>query len=169
MRRCILRRRSVRPVIRQGKLDTRASSLHSLFDRRTESGRGGFDRCAVHAAAPDILNSLSLSFLLPLSFSFLFWFPGMRETLTPSFVSPVSRADFGRTGRTAAETKILPFNDLLIVSHDDIKRRSRVRSAGLRSVPLRPSQSGSEPGPSSRRLEVLTGFSSDQESGSSFG
>ena len=90
----------------------------------------------------------------PASFSFLFWFPGMRETLTPSFVSQVAVGrPFGQANfevRRTAETKILPFNELLIVSHDDIKRRSRVRSVSRR------------PGPSSRSSEVL----GDQDSGS---
>ena len=57
-------------MIRQGKLDTRASflsllPLHSLFDEASDDG--GFDRCAVHAA-PDIFESVVLCLFLSSQF-----------------------------------------------------------------------------------------------------
>ena len=69
-------------------------------------------------------------FSYPPSFPFLVRFPGMRETLTPLCLGSSGRGR--RTGELRGTSerrpKILPFNELLIVSHDDIKRRSRVQS-----------------------------------------
>ena len=97
-------------------------------------------------------------FSYPPSFPFLVRFPGMRETLTPLCLGSSGRGR--RTGELRGTSerrpKILPFNELLIVSHDDIKRRSRVqsRSRVSRSV---------SPGPSSWSSEVLPEFSIDQD------
>ena len=68
-------------------------------------------------------------------------------------VTSVGQADFGgqTTGDATAETGILPFNELLIVSRDDIKRRSRVpprpgqsavRTGSLGPCPVPSTQSG---------------------------